>query len=178
MWTAEAERRSPRIVRERWCGHWLSMLSEGVTAFDGKPLFKMLHADRCREVIRKGWCQICLSDLPDTVIAVNQGQADVGRPLISDGLPMCPRCALEAFESCPGMQRQQQQGALHFWATKAGYWLQAPVLLGCVPESEGGDERVNDLLARQPCRVFTGPKLVLAAAVDVSLLDLRSMASR
>lgn len=174
MWAGEADRRQPKAVRERWGKHSIWMLSESVSApGDGKPLFKMLHADRCRQVIKRGLCQMCLSMLPAQVVTVNQGQRDGFNPLISDGLPMCPRCALEALESCPGMQRQEEQGALRMWLSLYDRWLIAPVALGEVPASKGGDERLNALLRSWPDPIFTGPKLVVLGAQRIRPEDLR-----
>lgn len=175
MWTAEIERRAPFVRHERWDGRRIAMLCEGVTAQEGKPVFKMLHADRCREVVREGLCQMCVRPLPDVVITVNQGQVDHYRPLISDGLPMCPACAAEALNVCPGMQRQAAAGSLRLWESRREEWLIAPVLLGVAPKERGGDERINRLIlaTRQP--VFTGPKLVLRSFRMITQHDLREM---
>lgn len=172
MWSTEIERREPRVVYERWCGQRLAMLSEGIHACEGKPVFKMLHADRCREVIRQEICQMCLRRLPDRVVTVNQGQEDRFRPLINDGLPMCPGCALDALVACPGMQRQQEAGTLRLWLSRRGEWLLAPVLLGPVRVMDGGDERINAMLHRTAQQVFTGPKLVLTGWRRVAAADL------
>lgn len=177
MWTDELERRKPRIVMERWHGHRIAMLGEGVSIQEGKPVFKMLHADRCREVIRRGLCQMCLKPLPSNVVTVNQCQHDALRPLINDGLPMCPPCAMEALDACPGMQRQQADGTLRMWISPCRAWLLAPVILRVVSEDRGGDERLNRLLrfARQP--VFTGPKLVLTSFRRFTLGDFMESAA-
>ena len=55
MWTGESAARKPLPVRETLRGlQPLLFLSEGVNApGEGKPMFKMLHQDRCREVIRR-----------------------------------------------------------------------------------------------------------------------------
>ena len=172
MWTGELEARCPRVRRETWGGHRLAMLSEGVDAPGlGKPLFKMLHADRCRAVLRSGLCQMCCEPLPRHVVTMNQGQADTGRPLISDGLPMCPACGLDAYHACPGLQRQAREGKLRIWWSPRGAWVCAPVILGAVSPEHGGDERINALLARVG-QVWTGPKLVLTEARVMDHNDL------
>ncbi|HUY05040.1 MAG TPA: hypothetical protein VMV33_17320 [Rhodocyclaceae bacterium] len=161
LWSGEVPLRKPAIVREEWEGVSLSMISEGVDAPAGKPLFAMVHADRARRVIRELWCQMCLADLPPVVLVVNQGQVDRHRPVINDGLPMCWSCASAAVRACPGMQRQAAEGTLRIWRVNRGAWLHAPVLLGVVPVERGGDEAVNALVRAARGRLFTGPKLVL-----------------
>lgn len=172
IWSDEVAHRRPFVRRERWGGQELDMLCEGVDAPTGKPVFKILHADRTREVVRHGLCQMCLSPLPSRVVTVNQDQRDRERPLISDGLPMCPACAAAAFRVCPGMQRQHVSGDLRVWASPRGAWLLAPVLLGLTPVSQGGDPIINALLMRARRLVFTGPKLVLTSFEPIDALDL------
>lgn len=178
MWTGEAEARRPSVVMETWAGRAFVMLSEGVDAIgSGKPMFTMLHADRARRVIRERRCQMCCQPLPARVITMNQGQMDGVRPLISDGLPMCPHCALDAFHACPGLQRQARSGALRIWLSPVGAWDFAPVLLGQVPPERGGDERVNALIRRYEQQVWTGPKLVLTQGRLLDQHDLLRMAT-
>lgn len=170
MWSSEQKWRAPRTVRQRWNGRTLTMLSEGVdTPGVGKPLFKMLHADRCRHVIVDSLCQMCVQPLESLVVCVNQGQTDRFRPLINDGLPMHPDCAREAFAACPGMQRHAAAGVLRAWEAPKGGWIEAPVLLGTAPESAGGDARVNHLIRTSMVDIFTGPKLVLTSCAPFSL---------
>lgn len=174
MWTDEAAGRAPFIRHERWSGQRLAMLCEGINQQTGKPLFAMLHADRCREVLRNSTCQMCLQALPKRVWTINQDQRDGGRPLISDGLPMCPECAIGAFQACPGMQRQAEESMLRVWESPLSAWLFAPVLLGPVPVNKGGDERTNTLLRKARGPVFTGPKLVLTKFCAVPVISLFS----
>jgi hypothetical protein len=175
IWTAELKARAPRFVFTQLHGNSrrLRMLSEGIEDMTGKPVFSRLHADRCRRVVRMGVCQMCCQPLPSTVVSVNQGQTDAGRPLIDDGLPMCPACALQAYDACPGMQRQEEAGTLRFWLSPRLHWLMAPVLLGVVPPESGGDQRINDLIERANAPIWTGPKLVLVRFRRISLPQLR-----
>ena len=172
IWSDEIENRKPAVVIERIEGQRLPMLSEGIHQPTGKPIFKMLHADRCREVVNHNLCQMCLDHLPVRVVTVTQGQQDRYRPLVSDGLPMCPACALEALASCPGMQRQQASGTLRLWLSRRGAWLLAPVILAIASESHGGHESINRLLRSYGRPVFTGPKLVLTQWRLVSPVEI------
>lgn len=151
MWTVEDERREPTVVYETWAGRRLALISEGVTAIhEGKPLFKVLHSDRCREVLRDSLCQMCVRPLPRTVYAVNQGRLDedTGTPHLTDGLPMCLNCMLEALNACPGMQRQVGEGKLKMFSVPRGAWLPKPAYLGVVPVEHGGNEKINDIVRR------------------------------
>lgn len=168
MWTTEMERRQPTVRKEEWCGRVFPMLCEGINAPEGKPQFKILHADRTRKVIRDGLCQMCLTKLPPKAVCFNQGQTDHWHPIISDGLPMCPKCASLAFAACPGLQRQARSGLLRTWLATRGDWLVAPVILGTVPSDRGGNERINDLLRKYRGKVFSGPKLVLESFRQIS----------
>ena len=178
MWTGEVEQREPAIARVSIDGRTLRMLSEGVNApGTGKPLFKVTHNDRVREVILKRVCQMCMEPLPHRVVTFNQAQVDQRRPLISDGLPMCPHCALEAFEACPGMQAQKERGQLRCWISPVGAWLHAPVVLGPRDPRDGGDERVNALIMKDRALLYSGPKLVLTAWEGLTLDRLRETAA-
>lgn len=180
MWTAEFEcPDKQRVVEEKWAGQKLLMLSDGIDRREGKPLFKMLHADRCRYVLRHALCQMCLECLPNRVVTINQGEVDGLRPLISDGLPMCPQCALEAVRACPGMQRQYAAGTLRMWCSASGAWNFAPVMLRPIPNYSGGDAEINRLLMTwAPRIVFRGPKLVLSRFIQIKTIeDLEVMAN-
>ena len=160
MWTGDSAARKPLPVRETLRGlQPLLFLSEGVNApGEGKPMFKMLHQDRCREVIRLRLCQMTLRPLHAWVICMNQGQRDPLGPVISDGLPMNPDGARTAFEQCPGLQAQAAAGSLRIWRVPLLAWKLAPVILGHRDPPEG-DERVNAIL--QHMRLYAGPRLVL-----------------
>lgn len=145
MWTAENERRQPSIVREKWGGQYMDMLSEGITALEGKPLFAMLHVDRCREVVREGLCQMCVGPLPKQVYAINQGRMHENRPHLTDGLPMCLDCVLEALNACPGMHKQIEAGwPPRFFSCPRGAWLYVPSLVGADSEHENVNRVVRD----------------------------------
>lgn len=165
MWTAEDERREPAIVRELWSGQWLNMITEGISAFEGKPKFAMLHSDRCREVLRDELCQMCVRKLPSTVYAVNQGRLDedTGTPHLTDGLPMCLDCMLEALNACPGMQRQIVEGKLKMFSVPFGAWRHKPSYLGIVPVEQGGNARINELVASSKQRVYGHMGLTLTS---------------
>lgn len=161
MWSREAEIRVPG--RERATIRKLpplDWLTEGADAPEGKPLFKMLHQDRCRYVIQRRLCQMTLRPLQAWVICMNQGQRDHIGPVISDGLPMNPDGARMALEQCPGLQRQAEAGHLHIFRVPLDLWTLAPVMLRPRSPEEGGDERVNALLGAG--RLWAGPRLVLS----------------
>lgn len=174
MWTAEDERREPAIVREKWSGQWLNLITEGISAFEGKPKFAMLHSDRCREVLRDELCQMCVRKLPSTVYAVNQGRMIEGKPHLTDGLPMCLDCAIEALNACPGMQRQVGEGKLRMFSAPFGAWLHVPAILGAVPVEQGGHPRINELVlgSREP--VYGGIGLALTSFKRIMPFRMKS----
>lgn len=160
MWTWEAERRVPQRVPSPFpLLPGVDFLSEGVDHPEGKPMFKMLHQDRCRYVVRRRLCQMTLQPLQAWVYAMNQGQRDRIGPVISDGLPMNLDGARTAYEQCPGLQAQAASGALHIYRVPLGAWVVAPVILRPRDPQDGGDERVNQLLRAGP--LYSGPRLVL-----------------
>lgn len=160
MWTWEAERRVPQRVLSPWPElQGVSFLSEGVDHPEGKPMFKMLHQDRCRYVVRRRLCQMTLQPLQAWVYVMNQGQRDQIGPVISDGLPMNLDGARMAYEQCPGLQAQAASGGLRIYRVPLGAWILAPVILRPRDPQEGGDERVNRLL--EGGLLYAGPRLVL-----------------
>lgn len=177
-WTGEQASRSPTAVRWR-CGHHgtLRFVSDGPNRpGDGKPLFTVLHADRCREVLERRLCQMCVKPLPRTFICVTSGTTLQGLPLVVDGLPMCPGCAVAAFEACPGLQRNESAGRLRIFALDHGGFSFAPKVLGFA-EGPGSDERTNALI-RKHGKIYSGPDLVLHAFRRLDLTGLRQMEGR
>jgi hypothetical protein len=174
-WTSEASRDRAFIRTERFEGIPLRFLCEGVDTLGvGKPLFKMLHNDRCRDVLHRRVCQICRTPLPAAPICVNQGEREGIYPLINDGLPMCAPCAALALAQCPGLQAAEAAGRLRIWEASA--WRHAPVLRATVPRARGGNPHVNDLLLREFGPVFSGMKLVLTKFRQIQSVDLISEA--
>lgn len=170
-WSSEASRDRNFIRTEKLDGRGLRFLCEGIDSPGvGKPLFKVLHNDRCRTVLKLRICQICRRPLPDDVICMNQGELEGMYPLINDGLPMCSSCAALALAQCPGLQRAEAAGRLRIW--RVSTWLHAPVLIGPKSEEQGGNPHVNALLARERGPVFSGIKLVLTRFRRMSASDL------
>ncbi len=159
-WSSEAPRDRSFIRTERIGGMSLRFLCDGIdTPGVGKPMFKVLHNERCRDVIRRRVCQICRGPLGGDRVAMNMGEREGLYPLINDGLPMCRGCAELALAQCPGLQKAAQTGWLRMW--HAIDWIFAPVVLGPVPPENGGNPHVNALLAKECEPVFSGVKLVL-----------------
>lgn len=160
LWSAELERRQPAIIRERWGNEYKDVLTEGITAFEGKPIFSMLHVDRSREVIRENLCQMCVGPLPKLVYAVGQGREYKGMPLLTDGLPMCLNCALEALNACPGMHKQIAAGRPPlFFSCARGAWVCVPLLVG----SDSEYENVNHVVRAHRGEVTGGFGLALTS---------------
>ena len=119
---------------------------------------------------------MCGEVLGGHVVAVNQGRLIGGQPLIRDGLPMHSACAVDAYEACPGLRRQEAAGLLHYWRVTS--WDYAPVLLARIPPEKGGEEAVNRLIARTPGQcLYNGPDLLLRTASRVALDQLRRWAT-
>jgi len=176
LWTHERDNLRPQLRMERWNGQKLTMLCSGIEAPQGKPCFSMLHQERTRRVVREQLCQMCVRPMPADLVGFNQGQRLEGFPLLRDGLPMCPSCALEAFRACPGMARQADAGHLSIWRCYRGHWRTAPTIIRPVPVARGGVAAVNELLlaTRQP--VFSGPDLQLLQFTRITLDDLEALA--
>ena len=170
-WSSEEARDHCYIRTEKLDGRPLRFLCDGIDSPGvGKPMFKVLHNERCRAVLRERICQICCTPLPDDAICMNQGELEGMYPLINDGLPMCSPCAALALAQCPGLQRLEASGRLHIW--KASKWLHAPILIGPTPEAQGGNPHVNALLARERGPVFSGIKLALTRFHTLRAADL------
>ncbi|MBU8540238.1 hypothetical protein [Falsiroseomonas tokyonensis] len=174
-WSVEQDEREPRVVRWR-CGARgeLRFTSDGVNRpGEGKPLFTILHADRCRAVIERGLCQMCVRPLPHCRICMTSGATLQGLPLVSDGLPMCPACAMTAYRACIGLQRNEAAGRLRIYAVEADGWVLSPKVLGIV-SGPGADERVNALI-RKHGKLYAGPDLQLRRFRRLALADLEGM---
>ena len=173
-WTSEQSRESCYIRTERLDGRPLRFLCDGIdTPGAGKPMFAILHNERSREVVRRRLCQICRRDLVGGGICMNQGEREGIYPLINDGMPMCDPCAAMAVAQCPGLQRALSANRLKVY--RARDWLHAPVLIGALPESQGGNPYVNALLAKERGPVFSGIKLALTrfSSVNPAMLSAR-----
>lgn len=171
-WSSEVSREACYVRTERLDGKPLRFLCDGIESPGvGKPIFATLHNERSRTVVHDRLCQICRKPLSDGGVCMNQGERDGFYPLINDGLPMCDPCAALALEQCPGLQRAHGVGQLRIYRAKG--WLHAPVLLGPKPEAEGGNPKVNALLAVERGPVFAGIKLVLTRFSTVDAKDLR-----
>lgn len=173
-WTGEYEDRDSVCIRtEHLEGKRLRFLCDGVDRPGlGRPRFKTLHNERCRDLIRTRSCQICRRHYPPgaKVICMNQGERDWLYPLINDGLPMCDDCAALALRQCPGLQRAMAAGLLKVY--RAWTWAFAPVLIGKADPATGGNPKVNALLDRERGPVFSGIKLLLTGfqAIDPGAL--------
>lgn len=177
LWTEERDNRQPQLRYERWAGKRLAMLCDGINKPGaGKPVFGALHGTRTRLVVRDRLCQMCLRPIPATAVGFNQGQVLRGRPLLRDGLPMHPACAMEAVRACPGMARQEEAGTLRIWRCQRDAWDFAPVLNRFRLPAHGGNTAINALLldSREP--VYSGPDILLATWARLSLSDLEAMA--
>ena len=160
---------------ERLDGVALRFLCDGIdTPGVGKPLFAILHNERSRDVLRRRVCQICQDPLR-SAICMNQGERDGIFPLINDGLPMCDDCAGLALAQCPGLRRAADAGRLRLYRTDG--WRFAPMRLGMVPESRGGNPRLNRLLAAERGPVFSGVKLLLTRFRQIDPATLAAVAS-
>jgi hypothetical protein len=176
-WSAEQDAREPRVVRWR-CGGMgtLNFVSDGPNwPGKGKPLFKILHADRCRAVIQHGLCQMCVRPLPAQRVCMNSGNTLHGLPLVVDGLPMCPGCAVTAYRACIGLQRHEQAGRLRIFLVGPGSHVLAPKVLG-IATGPGSDERTNALIRRHG-KLYSGPDLQLRSFRRLSLTDLEALAN-
>lgn len=159
-WSSEATRDRCFIRTERIGRREMRFLCDGIDSPGvGKPLFAILHNERCRDVIRRRVCQICRTHMPGEVVCMNHGETEGMMPLINDGLPMCMPCAALALAQCPGLRRAAAADRLRIWVAQD--WMPAPVLLGLVPVERGGNPHVNALLAKERGPVFSGIKLVL-----------------
>lgn len=175
-WSVEQDQREPRVVLWR-CGvrGMLRFTSDGPNLpGQGKPLFKILHADRCRTVIAGDLCQMCVRPLPADRICMNTNRVLQNMPLISDGLPMCPACAMVAYRACIGLQRHEERGVLRIYVTRRDGQVLAPKVLG-ISTGPGSDERVNALL-RKHGKLYSGPDMQLRAFRRISLAQLEAMA--
>lgn len=173
MWTGEVPHRRPHITTEKWAGRRLQMLCDGVDAPSGKPIFTKIHAERMRRVLREQLCQMCVQPLPPVAIGFAQGLTYGGRPVLRDGLPMCPPCALDAYRACPGLPRQEAAGTLRIWEVYPGTWDFLPVILGYADPKKGGDDRVNNLL-RKLGDIYTGPDILLRQFRRVTIAELEA----
>jgi len=173
-WTSEDDTHRSVVRTVKLDGHAMRFICEGInTPGVGKPLFKILHNDRCRSVLRDRVCQICRARLPKDPICINQGETDGIYPLINDGLPMCVPCAALSLAQCPGLQRAETVGRLRLW--RASAWLHAPILLKPVPHERGGNPHLNALLAMERGPVFSGVKLLLTRFRAISADELRDI---
>jgi hypothetical protein len=84
----------------------------------GKPRFGAPHADRQREVIVLGLCDLCARPLKtNTKVSLSQArpQLHAARPL--DVLQVEPllhkECAAESMRHCPSLRRQIEDGSLN-----------------------------------------------------------------
>lgn len=178
VWSGEVEGRLPSVRMERWCGRRVAMLCEGVDAPSGKPLFTILHGERTRRVVRELLCQMCVAPLPAVVVCFSTSAftdpAYRGRPVIRDGLPMCRACAVEAFDACPGLQRNEAGGRLRIWQTERGSWDHLLVANREVDAAKGGDPRINGLVRQHGGTIYSGPDLHLRTFRRLSLAELRA----
>jgi hypothetical protein len=166
-WSSESDRSAVFIRTERIGRHSLRFICDGPnTPGQGRPMFKTLHNERCRDLIRRRLCQICRAALPAEAICMNQGEREGIYPLINDGLPMCRPCAVLALEQCPGLRRASEAGELRIW--RAAAWEYAPVLIGMADPANGGNPALNALLAKERGSVFSGVKLVLTRFGGIS----------
>lgn len=175
-WSVEQVERQPRVVRWR-CGGMgvLKFTSDGVSKPGiGKPLFKIIHADRARAVLDQDVCQICCRRLDPERIVMNSNTYLQGLPLISDGLPMHPACAAVAYDACIGLRNNHEAGRLRIYAVPKDGWTLAPKVLGMMPVPPG-DPRTNALLAKHG-KLYAGPDLQLRRFRSVTVADLRQMA--
>lgn len=173
-WSEEQENRAPRVVRWGPASLRRPYVSDGVNRPGaGKPVFKVLHADRCREVIGGDLCQMCVKPLCKTRICMTSGTTLKARPLVVDGLPMHHACAFAAYQACPGLRRSEAEGRLRIFAIPEDGYDLAPKVLG-ITSGPGSDERVNALL-RQHGRLYSGPDLVLRVFRWMSLAELQSV---
>lgn len=174
-WTSEASRDHCYVRTERLDGRALRFFCDGIDSpGTGKPMFATLHNERSREVVHRRLCQICRHPLPAGPVCMNQGEREGIFPLINDGLPMCKPCAALAIVQCPGLHRAAAAGKLRIW--QAWEWDHAPVVLVPRPETQGGNPRVNALLAKERGPVFSGIKLVLRRFNQVSAETVREAA--
>lgn len=181
LWTGEVADRVPIVRWERWNGKRWPMLCEGVDAPSGKPLFTILHGERTRRVVRERLCQMCVRPMPPVVVAYSThafSQPEYGgRPVIRDGLPMCPSCALAAFRFCPGLQRHESEGRLRIWKTAPGAWDHLLVVNGEAAIGPGVDPRVNALVRQHGGTIYSGPDLLLREFHRMPLIDLVGLAA-
>lgn len=178
IWSGELERRQPHVRWETWNGKRMGMLCDGVDDPTGKPVFKILHGERTRRVVREELCQMCVRPMPRDLVGFNSGECLGIRPLLRDGLPMCPGCALAAFEACPGLRRQADGRTLRVYAVRRGAWEYAPVINGYALPEDGGSAEVNELAATTPGGLWSGPDLLLTEWKRISVMDLRVAAMK
>lgn len=176
-WSVEQEQRNPRVVLWRCGPHGLlKFTSDGPNLpGQGRPLFKIIHGDRARAVIAGDLCQICCERLGTERICTTTGATLEGMPLVSDGLPMHPACALVAYRACIGLQRAEAAGTLRLYVIPPGGYRLAPKILG-LASGPGSDERVNRLV-RQHGQIFNGPDLQLWSFRRISVAELEQMAA-
>lgn len=173
-WTEEQQARYPTVVRWRCGDRTLPFISDTLNLpGKGKPLFKVLHADRCREVMEKDVCQMCVKPLSTHRFCITSGGTLQGLPLVVDGLPMHADCAVAAYRACPGLQRQQEAGRLRIFLLSGKSYLLVPKVLGIASGPEA-DERTNDLIRRHG-RLYSGPDLQLRAFTLISLVQLEDI---
>lgn len=176
-WTGEREQRKPHAIWWRCGANNLRFVAEGVNApGQGKPLYSTLHGDRCREVLARDLCQICVRPLDAARYAVSYGKTIEGRPLISDGLPMHPWCVLAAYRACPALPAREAEETLRIWRTIRGAYDLVPIVLGIV-DGPGADAGTNDLVRRFG-RIFSGPDMLLTRWAHVSLTELADLAEQ
>lgn len=86
---------------------------------DGKPLFGKPHANRQREAIVRGLCDLCGKSLDArTKVSLSHAKirlngARVGEPTVMAVEPLLHReCAIISMRHCPSLRRDVREGAL------------------------------------------------------------------
>jgi hypothetical protein len=175
MWEGDVAARSARVVRWPPDPGMLYFSAGGHAPGVGRPMFKVLHEDRCRALLSLDLCQMCGEALGPSRVCVGTGSRRGVLPLVSDGLPMHAPCARVACEACPGLQRREATRTLHLYrvdgSLQNGALRPAPRLLAAISPAQGGMEDVNALIRKHGV-VVAGPDVVLTRFMRIQLADL------